>query len=452
MKSYLWRITLLGALAVVVGMVVPAREVRAAEGSEWWNWRGPHFDGSSDAKGLPAEFGAEKNLLWSVSLAGNGHGTPVVVGDRIFTTIVDANRKLIAMCLGRADGKVVWQHEMGMGLIRGKGENDVATPSPTTDGKTVVFLFGTGDMAAFDLDGKPIWTRNLQKEVGAWNINWIYGSSPTLYKGKLYVQVLHTDKAYRDTQYPGAAKYEGEVPSYLLALDPATGKQIWKQDRPSDAVQETKESYATPIPHTRADGKDEILLIGGDAVTAHDPETGKEIWRFGGWDPNKQPFWRLIPSVVAGGDFILACVPKGGPVICIRDGGTGDVTGTHKAWQSNGRQMNSDVAVPLFYQGAFFVLGTDSKKLYRVEPSTGDIKWTADLGGSDIFRASPTGADGRIYCVNRRGEAMVVSPEDGKVLYRTSLEGGKGAYSSPAVADGLLLIRVGEKLYAFGKK
>src|SRR3954466_14292867 len=104
-------------------MVLPAREVRAAEGSEWWNWRGRHFDGSSDAKGLPAEFGAEKNLLWSVSLAGNGHGTATVGGARIFARPVDANRKLIAMCRARKDGKVVWQHEMGMGLIRGSAKN-----------------------------------------------------------------------------------------------------------------------------------------------------------------------------------------------------------------------------------------------------------------------------------------------------------------------------------------
>src|SRR5205085_706158 len=137
-----------------------------------------------------------------------------------------------------------------------------------------------------------------------------------LYKGKLYVPVMHTDKPYGETALPGAKKYEGEVPSYLLALDPMTGKELWRVIRPTSAERETKESYATPIPHITAGGREEILLVGGDAVTGHDPQTGKEIWRYSGWDTDakKQPFWRLIPSAVAGGGVILACAPKDGPI------------------------------------------------------------------------------------------------------------------------------------------
>jgi len=130
------------------------------------------------------------------------------------------------------------------------------------------------------MDGKPIWSRNLQKDHGSFNIQWIYGSSPLLYKGKLYVQVLQRERPYNDTALPGAAPYDGPAPSYLLAIDPATGKDLWKHIRKDEAVDETKESYGTPIPHTTAGGREEILLTGGDAVTAHDPATGAEIWRF----------------------------------------------------------------------------------------------------------------------------------------------------------------------------
>lgn len=137
--------------------------------------------------------------------------------------------------------------------------------------------------------------------------------------------------------------------------------------------------------------------------------------------------------------------------MAIRDGGAGDVSATNKAWFSNGKQMTSDVAVPLFYKGKLYVLGTNNKKLQRVEPKSGEVEWTAELGGTDVFRGSPTGADGKIFCINRSGDIWVVSPEDGKVLNKASL-GAKGAYGSIAAADGILAIRVADTLYAFGPK
>src|SRR5205823_3327307 len=117
---------------------------------------------------------------------------------------------------------------------------DLASPSAISDGKTVFFYFGTGDLAAFDMDGKVLWQRNLQKDHGPFNFQWIYGSSPLLYKGKLYVPVLHRDVPA--SQWRSANPGESLADSYLLAIDPATGKDIWKQVRPNDARVESKES------------------------------------------------------------------------------------------------------------------------------------------------------------------------------------------------------------------
>ena len=464
MKSYLSRLMLLTAGAVAAAAVIAATPARADDHVliqdrpiQWAQWRGPHFNGSSGAKNLPAEFGKDKNVLWTAKLPGPSNNTPIILGDRVFTTAIDGSRKMICLCLDRKTGNVVWQKEAGIAQLRPKGENDVAAPSPATDGKLVVFLFGTGDLLAFDLDGKPMWARNLQREVGEWNVNWIYGSSPLLHKGKLYVQVLHTDTPYGNTQLPEAKKYEGEVPSYLLALDPATGKQLWRHDRPTDAAKETKESYATPIPHKTAAGREEILIVGGSAVTGHDPQTGKEIWRFSGWDPNHEPYWRLIPSVVTGAGHIIACAPKNGPVMAIREGGTGDVSQSHKAWWSNPKELTSDVPVPLFYKDHFFVLDQAGTKLSKVEPKTGAVVWATRLEGGNraVARASPTGADDKIYCMNVAGDVWVVSPTDGKVMARTALEGNaktSASRGSVAVTDGMLLIRVGDTMYAFGEK
>jgi len=450
MKSYLSRLMLL-TLATTTAL---ATSVRAENARDWSQWRGPDFNGSTTATNLPTEFGKDKNVLWTATLPGSSNATPIVFGDRVFTTSIDESRKMTVACLDRKDGRILWQKEVGVAQIRPKGENDVAAPSPVTDGKTVFFLFGTGDLLATDIDGNQLWARNLQREIGEWNVNWIYGSSPTLYKGKLYVQVLHTDVPYAGTALPGAAKYKSdEVPSYLMALNPADGKEIWRVVRPTEAIKETKESYATPIPHTTADGREEILIVGGSAVTGHDPATGKEIWRYYGWDPRKEPFWRLIPSVCTGGGFILACAPKGGPVMGIKEGGVGDISKTHLAWETDGKEISSDVPVPLYYKDYFFILDHSGTKLTKVEPKTGKAVWVTRLEGPKaVCRASPTGADGKIYAMNVNGDVWVISPEDGKILHKTMLGGNKSARGSVAAVDGMILIREGSTLYAFGQK
>ena len=379
-----------------------------ALGADWPQWRGPHFDGSSNAAGLPEQLDAAGTLAWKVDLPGFGSSTPIVWGDRIFVSCIDrGSNNLLALCLDRKDGKTLWRKELGVGFVANE-RNNMGSPSPITDGKSVWFYFGTGDLAAFDVDGSPLWARNIQKDFGSFHVQWIYASSPLLFHGRLYVQVLQRDLPTGDKP----------ADSYLLAIDPKTGKDLFRETRPNDAVGESKESYATPMP-IEQDGKAQIILVGGDCVTAHDPDSGKELWRTGGWNARKINHWRMVPSVVAGGGLVFACAPKGGPVMAIRPDGSGDVTATHIAWKT--KDVSSDVCVPLFYRERLYVLNGDRKSLSCLDPKTGEVKWSGDLGGHAVFRASPTGADGRIYCVNEAGDVSVVSAEEFKVLSKLSL-------------------------------
>src|SRR6267142_2541461 len=162
------------------------------------------------------------------------------------------------------------------GMAKG-GNADWAGPSAICDGKSVFFYFSTGDLGAFDMEGKPLWSLNMQKEHGPFNYQWIYGSSPLLYRGKLYVQVLHRD--IPTDKWRSAEPGEKQAASYLLAKDPATGKDIWRVVRKDDSAKvESKEAYSTPMPY-QAGEPAQVVVVGGDCVTGHDFDTGKEIWR-----------------------------------------------------------------------------------------------------------------------------------------------------------------------------
>ncbi len=394
--------------------------------ADWPQWRGPNLNGATSETNLPAQLDIEKNLKWAVELPGPSAGTPAVFGDRIFLSALDKQSKnLLALCLNREDGKELWRREIAPGFVSNP-RNDLAAPSPVTDGKRVIFLYGSGDIAAFDAEGKPLWQRNLQKEYGEFVVNFLYGSSGVLLGEKYIVPVLHRGKE-----------------SYLMAVDAATGKNLWRIIRPSDAHDESKEAYTTPIPIQR-DGKTEIALVGGDMVTGHDVENGQELWRVDGWNPTRINHWRIVPSPTQAGDMIVICPPKNGAAFAFKAG----VSGGNDKWAWSNPQLTSDVCAPLYYNGQLYVLDGDKHKLSCADPQTGTVKWTNDLGGRAVFRASPTGADGKIYCINEAGEAWVLSADEPKTLYQTALDGPR-TRATIVAAHGNVFVRTAEKLFCF---
>lgn len=410
-------------LRIVLASLLLAAPLFAAD---WPQWRGPNLNGATDEKNLPAQLDPAKNLKWSVELPGPSAGTPIVFGDKIFLPALNNKDKtLLALCLNRADGKEIWRREIGP-VLASSDRSDLAAPSPVTDGKTVIFLYGSGDVAAFDYAGKALWQRNVQKEHGDFYFNFLYGASGVLHGEKYIVPVVH-----RGTE------------SYLMAINTLTGKDIWRVIRPTQARDETKEAYTTPIPVTY-DGKTEIALVGGDAVTGHDVENGKELWRVEGWNPTRIGHWRIVPTPTQIGDLIVICPPKGGAAFAIKPG----VSGDNDKWTWRNPQLNSDVCTPLYYNNQLYILDGDKKRLSCADPKTGEVKWTHELGGRPVFRASPTGADGKIYCMNEGGEVWVLSAEEPKTLHQIALDGPRSRATIVA-AQGNVFVRTSEKLFCF---
>lgn len=420
-----------------------------ARAENWAQWRGPNFNGTSPETNLPVEWSATSGVNWSAPMPGISGATPAVWGDSVFVSSADANKNLLLLCLDRKTGKVKWQKIVAEGANIEKGRGNMASPSPVVDGKAVYALFGSGDLVAFDFAGQELWRRNLGTDYGKFAIMWTYGSSPLLFDGKLYVQVLQRSPAPPD--YPGVAGAAGDRESYLLALDPATGKTIWKHVRPSDAKLESSESYASPVPHLGADGKSQILIVGGDCVTGHDPATGAELWRGYGINRKKGEWMRVVPSPVSAAGLAIVCGPKQEQVLAFRTDMKGDITESGVAWSFDEKQT-PDVCTPAFYDGKLFVLNGDKQTLTCLDPKTGAKKWQGNLGERTVIRSSPTVADGKVYIMNEKGTVFVCSAGDEfKVLATIPMGGAEGSRSSIAVSNGQLFIRTTEALHCIGK-
>ena len=408
--------------------------------ADWAHWRGPEFNGSTKAGRLPTQFSPTNNVRWAATLPGPSAATPVVWGDRVFVSSTDLKTKTLrALALDRRSGKIIWDNEIAPGFNQDERSN-LASPSPTTDGERVYFLYGTGDLAAFDFSGKPIWTRNLQKDFGQLVYQWTYGASATLFDGKLIIQVLQRDVAVHGR----GAKTEPND-SYLLALDPKTGKDVWRHIRRSDAVAESREAYSTPIPH---DGQ--LLISGGDCLTTHDPRDGRELWRWGSYNLQNRTHMRLVASPTVASNIVLICAPQRFPLFAVKSGPTNEAATL--LWKSESRELFSDTATPLFYGGKFYVLNGDRRTIYRIEPATGQVDWMGDLGGMSKFESSPTAADGKIFFQNMRGDVFVVEAGEKFNLMNVNPmgDGEDGMRSSIAIAGRHLFIRTANKLYCVG--
>jgi outer membrane protein assembly factor BamB len=427
----------------------------SASAENWPQWRGPNFAGTAPGKELPTTFSATEGVKWAVDLPGISGATPIIWGDRIFVMSPDAKRDQWLMCFARKDGALLWKQLLAGGMLD-HGRGNSTSPSPVTDGKLVWALVGTGQLAAFDLDGKPAWKRDLGADYGKFNIMWTYGSSPLLFDGKLYVQVLQRSPG--EEGYPGVTDKQ-DRDSYLLALEPATGKTLWKQVRPTDALKESRESYATPVPHV-VGGKKQLLVAGGDVLTGHDAETGAELWRGGGINKDKGKgggeWMRVVASPVSAGDLAFVCGPKNSAAIAYKSDGKGDVTESGQAWVFNERKT-PDCCTPAYQDGKLYVLDGDAQVMTCLDAKTGAKAWQApfalkDNRGKETFRSSPTLADGKLYSLGERGTVVVQSAADGAVLnVAKMMQTGEGARSSIAVSDGQLFIRTTEKLYCIGK-
>jgi outer membrane protein assembly factor BamB len=295
-----------------------------------------------------------------------------------------------------------------------------------------------GVLACFDVNGNEIWKVDLQERYGKFDIQFGLSSTPIVDGDRIYVQLIHG--AWNKTPSRGL----------VVALDKRTGKQAWKHVRATDAIDECKQSYASPVLYR--DRQHAFLVThGGDYAIAHHLDSGDEIWRCGNLNPKNRynSTLRFVASPVAGEGLIIVPTAKKGKVVAIRPGGSGDITDSteHIAWTLP--RNTPDVPSPLIRDGLVY-LCRENGNLVCLDASTGEVHYE-NRTTVDRHRASPVYAGGKIYLTSRKGVITVVRA--GKQFESLAQnEIGEPMTASPVIVNGRVYLRTLAALYAIGVK
>jgi outer membrane protein assembly factor BamB len=437
--------TTLRNLAVLLGAALAGPLVLA---DDWPSFRGPGARGVADGQEIPKDWDVRtgQNVRFKVEIPGLGHSSPVVWGDRVFvTTAVGAKDESLALgdkggidqardatplswrlyCVSAADGRVFWHAEAFAGppRVQRHVKASQANATPVTDGKTVVGLFGSEGMAAFDWNGKLLWKTDLgivnPGLYGDPTSEWGPASSPVLSGGRVYVQAdRHKD-------------------SFLAAFDLATGRKLWTVARDERPV------WATPLLH-EIGGRRELVVVGGNYVRAYDPEDGRELWRF------KDEAEVKIPSPFVSDGLILFAGGYGGrPLYAIRPGARGDVSvadgatsGPFLAWRTE--PGGPYTVTPVAYRGLVYAV-RDEGIFMAYDVNTGALRFRERTGVT--YSASPVASDGRVFLAAESGEVLVLEAgESFEVLARNDM--GEPVFATPAIAGRTLFVRTRGHLFA----
>jgi outer membrane protein assembly factor BamB len=395
----------------------------------WPDWRGAEHDGVSHETGLPTKWSATENVAWKLKMPGKAGSTPVVWGNSIFLTSAEGGD--LVLVSASTDGKMLWKRKLSKAnrtAIR-NDEGNEASASPSTDGSRVYCFVGTGDLSCYDFAGTEVWHRDIQKDYGKFSIQHGMHQSPILDGDRLYVALIHNNG------------------HWLIALDKATGKEIWKVARPSDARGESREAYASPV--LWHNGKEtQIVVLGADYATGHRLEDGKEVWRLGPLNP-KGPGYstalRIIATPAPSNDGLVVPTARGGLIIGLKPGTQGTVSAgsPFEFWRK--AKGAPDVPTPVVHDGLVYA-ARENGVLQCWDLKSGAERYAERLH-ADRYRGSPVYGDGKVYLTSRDGTFSVVEAGPKfKLLATNTLPDTFTA--SPAISGGTLYLRGFDNLYA----
>ncbi len=395
----------------------------------WERFRGPTGQGVSSEEDLPLHWSTTENIAWKTAVAGDGWSSPIVHGDHIFvTSTTNEGKSCHVICVDRASGKIAWNTKVfDQETRRKRDENSYATSTPTTDGRRVYAVFGSGSIAAVDFNGEVAWTNHEVKFYSHHGL----AASPILFEDLLIMP------------FDGSSDGENirigfKIPwreAVVLALDKSTGEVRWRGKRGLSRL-----AHVTPN-ILREKGAAQIISGAGDCVQGFDPANGKLIWTIYSKGEG------VTPSIVIGDGMVYSCSGFEAPTIrVVRTGGTGDITKTHIAWEQT---KGVPSLASMLYVKPHIYSATDKGVVTCFNAASGEIVWQERVGGK--HSSSPVYADGRIYFLTEaEGESIVIEPGPKlNILARNQID--EFCKASMAVSQGNLFIRSQRNLLCIGK-
>jgi outer membrane protein assembly factor BamB len=445
-----WRCALVGAAVTAAALAVAAER----PAGNWPGFRGPNASGTAEGFSLPVAWDVEtkRGIRWRTPIAGLGHSSPVVWGDRVYVTsatggkdgelrvglygdirpVEDATAyQWLVLCLDRKSGKLLWQKTAHTGVpkIQRHPKSTHANPTVATDGKHVVAFFGSEGLYCYDPNGKLLWSKDLGVlDSGFYMVpaaQWGFASSTVIEDGKVIVQC------------------DIQKGSFLAAFDVRDGKEVWHTAR------EDVPTWGTPTV-VREGGRAQVVVNGYRHIGGYDLKTGRELWRMKGGGDIPVP----TPIFAHGLIFVTNAHGRQAPIYAVRPAASGDITlaggettSSNVAWSQvrDGAYMQT----PLVYGDHLYVC-RDNGVLFCYEAKTGKRVYQERLGtGATGFTASGVAGDGKLFYTSEEGDVYVVKAGPVfQLLGKNSL--GETCLSTPAIAQGTLFFRTRSHLVAVG--
>lgn len=374
----------------------------------WPNLLGPAAS-VSPATGLLTKWNGETGdgVRWKTRIPLPGYSSPIYWEGKLYLTGANASTRIV-YCIDSDSGEIIWERQVkdipgSPGNVRVTEATGYAAATMATDGVRIFASFANGDLAAFDLEGNPVWSKNLGKPDNP------YGHASSL--------VTHGDILL--------IQYDQRNIGYVAALDVATGNERWKTERTFGA------SWSMPKVATIGD-REEVILAAEPTVVSYDLESGEELWRL-----NCLRYGE-VTSVPVYGDGLVYVSADSANLSAI------DVKTREIVWESGFSKPG--VSTALLHEGLLYC-GSDDGAFACYDARTGEELWAefTDHG----FYASPILADGRVYLLDRSGTMHILKPgRELEVLGQSVL--GEEASCTPAVIGDSLYIRGLKHLFRIG--
>ncbi|MCA9263654.1 MAG: PQQ-binding-like beta-propeller repeat protein [Planctomycetales bacterium] len=380
------------------------------EAADWRQFRGSDNSSVVTDGQTPSEL-AENAVAWSAELPGKGPSSPIVVSNRVVVTSAGGRNqdRMHVMAFDVQNGQELWRREFwatGRTLTHPSSGN--AAPTPASDGERIYAFFSSNDLVCLDLDGNLQWYRGLASDYPKAGNDVGMSSSPVVIGDTVIVQV------------------ENQGDSFAAGLDARTGKNRWRIER------ERVANWASPLVLHSPDKQPVVLLQNGHGVAAHDPVTGKELWRH-------EASCDAITSPATDGQVVVMASEGLSAIKVPQSGGSPEAL-----WSSN--KLSTGASSPIVHDGKVYTVNR-AGVLNCGNLTDGEVTWKLRLGIGRQW-ATPAVAGDLMYCFDSDGKAAVVRLADEPEVVATA-EFDEGFQASPAVANGAVYIRTDKRLLKF---